>query len=69
MHNCTPEELGLGDDPKESKFMTPDENFKDLVDTYQKKLKCVGEEDLYAKGDWNADRASLMNVQLIKCNK
>ena len=67
-HNCTPEELGLGNDPKKSKFMPPDENSKALVEIYQKKFKCVGEEDLFAKGDWNADRANLMNVQLIKCN-
>lgn len=49
--------------------MPPDENGKALIETYQKKFKCIGEEDLYTKGDWNADRASLMNVQLIKCNK
>ena len=66
---CSQEELGFGDNPKDSKFNPSNEGNKALVDLYQKKFHCLGEEDLYVFGDFNSDRASLMNVQLVLCNK
>ena len=52
MHKCTPKELGLGDDIKESKFMPTNESNRALVNTYQKKMQCIGEEDLEIFGDF-----------------
>ena len=67
-HKCTSDELGVGDEEK-SKFMPTLESEVTLTKTYQKKFHCIGEEDMYVFGEFNSNQASLLNIQLRKCNK
>ena len=68
MHNCTKQELGVeSDQQSRAKFLPIRKENRELVNFHSKKFKCVDEEDLYMYGDYNSDKASLFNIQLVKC--
>ena len=41
---------------------------KDVLSFYHKKLNCVDEENLLLYGDYGSYKASLFNVQFVKCH-
>lgn len=54
-----------GDD---GNFLPTIEADKGFAKTYLKKFECIDPEDTYIYGEYNSDRASLMDIQLLKCN-
>ena len=68
-HTCSPEELGLleNSNSENSAFMPINEKNKPTVQMYQKKFLCVDKEEMKLYGDYNSDKARILNMQLVKC--
>ena len=64
-HTCTPEELGLKGD--NSAFMPINAQNRPTVEMYQKKFLCIDKKDMRLFGDYNSDKARILNMQLVKC--
>ena len=71
-HVCTSTELGLNDDGQyrdgEVKFMPINPASKNFVESYQKKMLCLNEEDLKFYGSWETEDAGLLNIKLRRCH-
>ena len=65
-HTCTKEELGL--EGRNSAFLPITENAKPSVEIHQKKFLCVDPKEMRMYGDYNSDKARLINIQLVKCH-
>ena len=66
-HTCTKEELGIEGD--NSSFMPLPENSMTYVRLYQKKLKCLDPKDMKVSGDYDSDKAQLINMRLQRCEE
>lgn len=67
-HPCTREELGLDGDGTNAKFLPINANFRNAVDAQHKKLLCLNREDLMMYGNFQTEKAQLLNVQFVKCH-
>ena len=65
-HTCTKEELGL--EGKSSAFLPITKNAVPSVEIHQKKFLCIDREELRMYGDYNSDKARLINIQLVRCH-
>ena len=65
---CTPEQLGLAEGGKEdAEFLPLHENYYNVVAKYRKKFLCSRKEDMFIYGDYNSERARLIEIKLIRC--
>ena len=39
------------------------------IEMYQKKFSCLDADDMYIYGDYNSATVSMLNIQLVRCNK
>ena len=67
VHNCSRDELGLGNDRSKSRFFEIHESAFNFIDAYANKFLCIEQEDTYIYGDYNTQKARQLNIQLIKC--
>ena len=65
-HTCTSEELGL--EGTNSSFLPVEKKNVAVVKSQQKKLLCVDHEDMQIYGDYNSNKARIINIQLEICN-
>ena len=48
-------------------FMPINEKNKPTVQMYQKKFLCVEKDEMKLYGDYNSEKARILNMQLVKC--
>lgn len=66
-HTCTRQELGI--DGGQGSFLPLAESQMRLVETYQKKMKCIEPAEMRINGDYNSAKASLINIRLVRCSE
>ena len=56
-HNCSRDELGLGNDRNKSRFFEIHESAINIIDAYANKFLCIKPEDTFIYGDYNTQKA------------
>ena len=65
LHLCTRQELGL--EGKGAKFMPIKQSSAEELELMAGKMLCLAEEDAYLYGNYQADNARMLYVELRKC--
>lgn len=66
-HTCSLEELGI--EGNDSSFFALAERQAATIKTYQKKFKCLDRDELYVSGEFNSEKAALINMRLVRCEE
>ena len=67
-HTCTREELGLNPEI-ESSFYSYSDTDKTLINSYQKKMRCIDSNEMTINGDFDSPSANLLLLRLEKCRE